>query len=66
MCQKAAIVAHPYAPLGGCFDDPVVGAMTEELLNGGYVVGTFNLRYRQCLTSPAFESNSVVKGESWF
>lgn len=52
--QKAAIVAHPYAPLGGCFDDPVVNVMAEELLNKGYVVGTFNLRYRRCLTSRSF------------
>ncbi|KMP07042.1 hypothetical protein CIRG_06723 [Coccidioides immitis RMSCC 2394] len=42
--KKAAIVAHPYAPLGGCFDDPIVGVITDELLQAGYVVGTFNLR----------------------
>ncbi|WEW59235.1 hypothetical protein PRK78_004704 [Emydomyces testavorans] len=42
--KKAAVVAHPYVPLGGCFDDPVVGVITHELLKGGYVVGTFNLR----------------------
>jgi len=42
---KAAVVAHPYAPLGGCYDDPVVASMTETLLQQGYVVGTFNFRY---------------------
>ena len=41
---KGAIIAHPYAPLGGCYDDHVVLAMTETLLGSGYVVGTFNFR----------------------
>ncbi|RAL15976.1 uncharacterized protein BO97DRAFT_383874 [Aspergillus homomorphus CBS 101889] len=45
-CQqiRGAIVAHPYAPLGGCYDDPVVGFVAEELLRAGCVVGTFNFR----------------------
>lgn len=42
---KAAIVAHPYAPLGGCYDDPVVSYMGKTLLDAGYIVGTFNFRY---------------------
>lgn len=42
---RGAIVAHPYAPLGGCFDDPVVGFIGGELLQAGYIVGTFNFRY---------------------
>lgn len=42
---RGAIVAHPYAPLGGCADDPVVGFVGGELLQAGYVVGTFNFRY---------------------
>jgi hypothetical protein len=42
---KAAIIAHPYAPLGGCYDDPVVARMGRALLDVGYVVGTFNFRY---------------------
>ena len=42
---KGAIIAHPYAPLGGCFDDPVVLSVTETLLERGYIVGTFNFRY---------------------
>lgn len=41
---KGAVLAHPYAPLGGCYDDHVVLAMTETLLGQGYVVGTFNFR----------------------
>jgi hypothetical protein len=40
-----AIVAHPYAPLGGCYDDPVVSFVGGELLDAGCVVGTFNFRY---------------------
>lgn len=43
--KRGAIVAHPYAPLGGCYDDPVVSFIGGELLRSGYVVGTFNFRY---------------------
>ena len=42
---RGAIIAHPYAPLGGCFDDAVVLAATEKLLEQGFIVGTFNFRY---------------------
>lgn len=42
---RGAIVAHPYAPLGGCCGDPVVSFVGGELLEQGYVVGTFNFRY---------------------
>lgn len=47
-CQgpiRGAIVAHPYATLGGCYDDPVVDFAGSELLEAGYVLGTFNFRY---------------------
>ncbi len=42
--KKAAIVAHPYAPLGGCYDDPVVDIVACGLLQQGFFVGTFNFR----------------------
>ncbi|TVY33859.1 hypothetical protein LSUB1_G007601 [Lachnellula subtilissima] len=42
--KKAAIVAHPYAPLGGCYDDPVVDAIAATTLKQGWVVATFNFR----------------------
>lgn len=42
--KKAAIIAHPYAPLGGSFDDGVVQEATKILLDHGYIVGTFNFR----------------------
>ena len=42
---EGAVIAHPYAPLGGSFDDPIVLSVTEALLNEGFVVGTFNFRY---------------------
>jgi hypothetical protein len=42
--SKGAIVAHPYAPLGGCYDDAVVMAVVKELIGQGFVVGTFNFR----------------------
>ncbi|KAJ9606499.1 hypothetical protein H2200_009460 [Cladophialophora chaetospira] len=39
-----AIVAHPYAPLGGCYDDPVVALIGSVLLLHGFVLATFNFR----------------------
>lgn len=37
-------MAHPYAPMGGSYDDRVVGIVVEEFLGLGFVVGTFNFR----------------------
>lgn len=42
--RHAAIVAHPYAPLGGCYDDITVHTVAEALLRLGYLVVTFNFR----------------------
>ncbi|MCJ1417183.1 hypothetical protein MMC32_003523 [Xylographa parallela] len=42
--KKGAIVTHPYAPLGGSHDDPVVVSALGEILKQGFVVGTFNFR----------------------
>ncbi|KIW82845.1 hypothetical protein Z517_02088 [Fonsecaea pedrosoi CBS 271.37] len=39
-----AILAHPYAPLGGCYDDPVVALAGGVLLQSGYFLTTFNFR----------------------
>lgn len=39
-----AILAHPYASFGGCYDDTIVMASVAELLHVGLVVGTFNFR----------------------
>lgn len=41
---RGAVLAHPYPPLGGCYDDPVVLALTETLLADGYIIATFNFR----------------------
>ena len=41
---KGAVIAHPYAPLGGSYDDAVVLAVVETLVGLGYAVGTFNFR----------------------
>lgn len=41
---RGAIVAHPYAPFGGCYDDWVVLSVAAEILKQGFVVGTFNFR----------------------
>ena len=42
--KRGAVIAHPYAPLGGCYDDPVVLAAAAEILKAGFIVGTFNFR----------------------
>ncbi|GAB1317379.1 Alpha/Beta hydrolase protein [Madurella fahalii] len=42
--KHAAIVAHPYAPLGGCYDDHVVHLVAGTLLRRDFLVCTFNFR----------------------
>jgi hypothetical protein len=45
-CRARGIVmAHPYAPMGGSYDDRVVGIVVDEFLKAGWIVGTFNFRY---------------------
>ncbi|RMY77415.1 hypothetical protein D0863_01302 [Hortaea werneckii] len=44
---RGAVIAHPYAPLGGCYDDAVVLSVTEKLVNEGYIVMTFNFRLNE-------------------
>lgn len=43
--KRAVVMAHPYAPLGGSYDDAVVGVVGERLLGEGWIVGVFNFRY---------------------
>jgi hypothetical protein len=54
--SRGAIVAHPYAPLGGCYDDPVVSFIGGELLQSDCIVGTFNFRYYHLLLALYHES----------
>ncbi|KAJ4358599.1 uncharacterized protein N0V89_003183 [Didymosphaeria variabile] len=42
--KRGIVMAHPYAPMGGSYDDRVVGIVVEEFLAAGWVVGTFNFR----------------------
>lgn len=42
--HHAAVVAHPYAPMGGSYDDAIVGLVAETLLRAGFLVVTFNFR----------------------
>lgn len=42
--KGCAIFAHPYAPLGGCYDDPVVQSVGSLLLKQGFLLTTFNFR----------------------
>lgn len=53
--KHGAIVAHPYAPLGGCYDDPVVDIVAGTLLQCGFVVGTFNFRSEPQPTNPSLQ-----------
>ena len=41
---RGAILAHPYAPLGGSSSDGVVQRVRRLLNDEGVVVGTFNFR----------------------
>ncbi|KAK8133088.1 Alpha/Beta hydrolase protein [Apiospora kogelbergensis] len=43
--RHIAIVAHPYAPLGGSYDDPIVNLVGSVLVQAGFLVATFNFRY---------------------
>lgn len=47
--KRGAIVAHPYAPLGGSYDDLVVGLVASQILKEGFVVCTFNFRCERLL-----------------
>ncbi|CAO2657373.1 Nn.00g034990.m01.CDS01 [Neocucurbitaria sp. VM-36] len=42
--KRGIIMAHPYAPMGGSYDDRVVGIVVDEFLKTGWIVGTFNFR----------------------
>ncbi|OJD25835.1 hypothetical protein ACJ73_02799 [Blastomyces percursus] len=42
--SRGAIVAHPYAPIGGNYDNPIVCGVVDEFLKLGYIVMTFNFR----------------------
>lgn len=42
--KKGIVMAHPYAPMGGSYDDRIVSIVVDEFLRAGYIVGTFNFR----------------------
>ncbi len=42
--KRGAIIAHPYAPFGGSYDDPIVDVVATEIVKRGFVVGLFNFR----------------------
>ncbi|KAA8577113.1 hypothetical protein EYC84_007116 [Monilinia fructicola] len=43
--KKAAIVAHPYAPLGGSYDDAVVDLVASTILERGFCCGDFQFSW---------------------
>jgi predicted alpha/beta-hydrolase family hydrolase len=42
--KKVVVLAHPYAPLGGSFDDPVLAQLAKSFLLRGWVLATFCFR----------------------
>ncbi|RMZ72141.1 prolyl oligopeptidase [Pyrenophora seminiperda CCB06] len=42
--RRGIVMAHPYATMGGSYDDRVVGIVVDEFLHAGWMVGTFNFR----------------------
>lgn len=57
---KGAILAHPYATLGGNNDDPVVCSTAAELVRKGYVVLTLNFRYALITHYISIESSTLM------
>lgn len=53
--KNAAIIAHPYAPLGGSYDDPIVDEVAGYLLAREFIVGTFNFRYAPTLYTQGWD-----------
>jgi alpha/beta superfamily hydrolase len=43
--KRGIVMAHPYAPMGGSYDDRIVGIVVDEFLKAKWIVGTFNFRY---------------------
>ncbi|KAH8726826.1 hypothetical protein GQ44DRAFT_649922 [Phaeosphaeriaceae sp. PMI808] len=41
---RGIVIAHPYAPMGGSYEDRIVGLVANEFLKAGWIVGTFNFR----------------------
>lgn len=54
--RKAAVLAHPYGPLGGTLHDPVVQTLRDTLVSHGYLVATFNFRS----PPPRIQSNPLA------
>jgi hypothetical protein len=60
-------MAHPYAPMGGSYDDRVVGIVVEEFLSLGYIIGTFNFRsdtdssYRLCVPALTLSEEPMAR-----
>lgn len=65
---RGAIVAHPYAPLGGSLEDHVVTETTKSLVQEGYIVMTFNFRCAilmvMCLLSALTDTEARGAGDS--
>lgn len=59
--KRGIVMAHPYAPMGGSYDDRVVGIVVDELLKAEYIVGTFNFRYDH-MALEAFEAANPGQG----
>lgn len=57
--RRGIVMAHPYAPMGGSYDDRVVGIVVEEFLHAGWMVGTFNFRYGRNMSYPHNDATNL-------
>ena len=63
--KRGIVMAHPYAPMGGSYDDRVVSIVVDELLKAGYIVGTFNFRYGLAILKKRFLSTNAAQRRPW-
>lgn len=61
--RGCAVFAHPYAPLGGCYDDPVVSSVGSVLVRNGFVLVTFNFRGAENSTGRTSWSSKAELGD---
>lgn len=64
--RHAAVLAHPYAPLGGSYDDSILESVAARLLRAQFLVGTFNFRWAKLLRAKTpKEQDSRYHSTDW-
>lgn len=62
---KAAIIAHPYLPHGGSYNNHIVVSLAALLEELGYLVLTFNFRRRKTSWSGHIEIDDMRSAVDW-